>query len=156
MPAVDPHWTSYLTAFATPILALVAGSIAWQQMQTAKAKLKLDLFERRLVVYEGVREYLAVIMRTGVTTPEAERAFLESIHGSKWLFETKLISYLNETLWGRACDLGCLQSELDGMPSEEERSKKIQARADLKQWFLKQHKELEGWFLPYLEFRKWH
>lgn len=155
MPVTDPHWTAYLTAFATPALALMAGFIAWQQMQTAKAKLKLDLFERRLAVYEGVREYLAVIMRSGATTQEAEMAYLESVQGAKWLFGDKLIGYLNETLWQNVCRLGCLQSELDGMPAGDERSQKIQAKADLKMWFLAQHKELDGWFLPYLEFRKW-
>jgi hypothetical protein len=52
-----PIWIEYVKALGTPLAALVAafigGFIAYRQMQTAKNKLKLDLFDKRVAVYKA-------------------------------------------------------------------------------------------------------
>lgn len=45
------HWTAYVSAFGLPIVAAVAAAIAFYQWKTARNKLKLDLFEKRIAVY---------------------------------------------------------------------------------------------------------
>jgi len=46
----------------TPLIAIMASYIAWQQWQTNKQKLKLEKYDRRLRVYEQVREILSIIL----------------------------------------------------------------------------------------------
>ena len=57
-PPADPHWTAYLTAISTPIVAilaaLIAGGIAYKNWRTAQMKLKLDLFDKRISVVEAI------------------------------------------------------------------------------------------------------
>ena len=42
----------------TPVIAIVAVYIAWQQWQTNRQKLILDRYDRRLRIYEEVRKIL--------------------------------------------------------------------------------------------------
>jgi|SRR5882672_5537469 len=50
-------------ALLTPLIAIVATYIAWQQWRTNKQKLLLERYDRRLRVYEEVRKILSVILR---------------------------------------------------------------------------------------------
>lgn len=150
---MTPHWTTYLSALLVPMVAVFGAFIAYRQWRTAQNKLKLDLFDRRLVVYEAARDYISSVMTSGKTTQEKEFEFLTGTRGAKWLFDDEIVQYLDEELWHKICALGCLQSELDGMPAGEERTKKIHAQADLKKWFVSQMKILDGKFASYLTLR---
>jgi hypothetical protein len=46
----DPHWTTYLLAMLTPLIAMIVAFIAFRQWRTAQNRLKLDLFDRRLAL----------------------------------------------------------------------------------------------------------
>jgi hypothetical protein len=48
-----------LHALLTPVIAIVAIYIAWQQWQTNVQKLNLARYDRRLRVYEEVKKYSA-------------------------------------------------------------------------------------------------
>ena len=45
-------------ALLTPVIAIVATYIAWQQWKTNQLKLHLDRYDRRSAVYEDVRQIL--------------------------------------------------------------------------------------------------
>lgn len=149
----EPHWTTYLAALLTPTIAIFGASIAYRQWRTAQNKLKLDLFERRLFVYEAARDYLGSIYTSGKTSPEAEFKFLSGTRGAKWLFDDTVVQYLDKVLWHKICDLSCIQAELDGMPAGEERVRKIHAGAEIKKWMAEQMGVLDEKFSPYLSLR---
>ena len=52
-----PLWVEYVKALGTPVVAIVAasiaGAIAYRQLRTARNKLKLDLFDKRMAVYQN-------------------------------------------------------------------------------------------------------
>lgn len=150
---MTPHWTAYLSALLVPTVAILGALIAYRQWRTAQNRLKLDLFDRRLVVYEAARDYISSVMTSGKTTNEKEFEFLAGIRGAKWLFDEDVTQYLDKELWRKICYLGCLQSELDGMPAGEERTKNIRAQADLKKWLIVQMKVLDDKFAPFLKLR---
>ena len=52
-----------LQALLTPLIAIIATYIAYQQWNTNKLKLKLDRYERRLRVYQKIVETLQLIGR---------------------------------------------------------------------------------------------
>lgn len=156
MCTLDPHWTAYLSALLTPTVAGIAGWIAYQQARTARAKLKLDLFEKRIGVYNEVTACLGHISRTGNTSSENDQRFLVAMHKAKWLFGAEVLSYLEAQLWANMCELHSVSTSLSGMEHSEQRTAKIKTQADLKLWFAKQGKEgLDPLFLPYLSFETW-
>jgi len=54
----ERDWIDYLQAALTPSVALIAVYIGWQQWRTARDKLNLDLFAKRLAIYEALQELL--------------------------------------------------------------------------------------------------
>ncbi len=54
----DLHWTAYLTALLTPLVAIVAAYVAFVNARTAKNKLKLDLFDKRIKVFATIRDLI--------------------------------------------------------------------------------------------------
>jgi hypothetical protein len=149
----DPHWTTYLAALLTPTIAVFGATIAYRQWRIAQNKLKLDLFERRLVIYEAARGYISSVMTSGKTSQIKEMEFLSGTRGAKWLFDDEIVNYLNKVLWHKICALGCVQSELEGMPAGEEHTKKIHAQAELKKWLMAQEEVIDNKFSPFLSLR---
>jgi hypothetical protein len=79
----------------TVVIAAGAAMIAWWQYQTAAAKLKLDLFERRLRVYEGLMRLLGeVVAGPGEKSPLSE--FYAATNEKRFLFDSDITDYLKE------------------------------------------------------------
>ena len=149
----DPHWTQYLAALLTPTVAVFGLTIGYRQWRTAQNKLKLDLFERRLAIYDGIRSFISSVMTTGKTTQNYEMEFLSSTRGAKWLFGPEIIEYIDTVLWHKACDLWCLQEELQDMPAGPERTENIHKKAEIKKWLAAQLVVIDEKFAPYLALR---
>lgn len=143
------HWTSYVTAIAIPIIALVAAWIAFRQSQLARRKLKLDLFDKRMEVYEAVRTALGTAARSGKLTNEQEIEYLLGVRSAKWLFGPDVYEYLDKTLWHKIVDLGLHNSMMEG-PRDNESTKHIHARADTIKWLVAQYQEFDKLCAKYL------
>lgn len=150
---VYPQWTTYLAALLTPTVALFDVYIAYRQWRTAQNKLKSELFERRLLIYEAVRSYISVVLTTGKTSQEEEVRYLSGTRGTQWLFGNEIVYYIDKILWKKICDLSCVQSELEDLPNGEERIAKIKSKAEIRKWLVEQTKELDAKFGPYLSLR---
>lgn len=146
-------WTTYLAALLTPVIAVFGAMIGYRQWRTAQNKLKLDLFERRYAIYDALRGYLSVIMTTGKTDIVSEQKFLQGTHGAKWLLNDDIEHYLHIVIWHKACDLGCLQSELEGHGVGEERTIRVHKAADIKKWFGDQYEVVDKKFEKFLKLR---
>ena len=146
----DPHWTTYLAALLTPTVAVFGLVIAYRQFRTARNKLKLDLFDRRYVVYAAVRELFSSIITTGKTSPAQESSYLIGIRGARWLFGAEVRKYLEEEVWPRIVDLGMYQSQVATPASQEERSEAIKRQAETKKWILSQLNAMDELFAKYL------
>ncbi|WP_344760064.1 hypothetical protein [Luteimonas lutimaris] len=131
-------------------MAVLGVFIAYRQWRTAQNKLKLDLFDRRLLIHTAARDYISSVMTSGRSTSEAEYAYLAGTRGAKWLFNDDIVDYLDKVLWHKICDLGCLQSELEGLPPGQERSEKVRKKAELKKWLFAQMEVLDSKFAPFL------
>lgn len=152
-----PHWTAYFTALMTAGIALMGAWIALQQWRTAQDKLRLDLFEKRMVVYEAARTALGKIFTAGDLSPRDEAEYLVGVTGSKWLFGSDVHSYLHDELWGKLIEMHCHVASLDGLEPGDERNALIGKRTQLRKWFTSQQDRLDSLFLPYLRFqhRSW-
>lgn len=76
---------TWIQALGTPIIGLVAAYVAYQSATTARKKLKFDMFEKRLRVYEEVRAFLK-LAGTGTLTVDDTQALTGSIAHAKFLY----------------------------------------------------------------------
>ena len=133
---IEPHWTAYLTALATPIVAMVAAGIAaffaYQQWRTARNKLKLDLFERRFAVYHAAQSFLASIGQNGKATGDDMQRFAIGTAPARWLFGPDLAEFLSKEVWAKAVELQMLEAELEGLPVSKERTDNVQKQSAVK------------------------
>ena len=141
-----------MTTILTPIIALIALYIAFMQAWTAKEKLKLDLFEKRLKVYDVARNFIESIVESGETKEEEKKKFISDTNGSKWLFNDDIRTYFEEQLWKNAIDLEVIKAELEGSLDGNERSNKAQRQGEIIKWFNAQFNVLDEKFSPFLRF----
>src|SRR6187401_3112610 len=64
MPQV-PTWIVVLQGLLTPVIATVVAYIAYQQYQINRRKLVLDLYDRRVKVYQSTIEFITSVCREG-------------------------------------------------------------------------------------------
>lgn len=145
----DPHWTAYLTALLTPAIALGAAVVAGLQFYLARQKLKLDLFDRRLAVYAGVRKLLGEILRSGKADNEPIFEFLRDTAQAKWLFDDSVAAYFDE-LYRQGSKLHALQAETEARPRSPEHAKLLEKEHATFEWFTQQHAELDRRMEPFL------
>ncbi len=147
----EPHWTTYLAALLTPTVAVLGSYIAYKQWHLAQNKLKLDLFDRRLSVFEAARNLIASIMTSGKAKNEDMFKFLFATREAKWLLDASIAEYLDKQLYDKAIDLQTLDAELEGVPVGDERTINVRAQSEIKKWFAAQFKVLDEKFSPYLQ-----
>lgn len=58
-------WMQIAQLATTVVIGLIAALIAWRQWRTARDKLKLDLFDRRLAVFMDVRKVVSEVTQIG-------------------------------------------------------------------------------------------
>ena len=104
----SPHWTTVLAALLVPVIAFFGAYIAYRQWRTAQNRLKLDLFDRRLAVYEAARRVITTVMTSGRISQEAEFQYLSGTRGALWLYNEEIVRYLDEEIWHKVVDLGTL------------------------------------------------
>jgi len=143
-------------AFVTLIIGGIAAGITLRQYFVAKAKLKLDLFERRLAIFQKTWEILseAVVKGTreknwGLATP-----FNNFLPEAAFLFGPEISEYMNE------CSKNW--TELNGLQAEKyadagkDRQKNIERSTELTRWFLEQASAgCKTKFGVYLDFANW-
>jgi hypothetical protein len=139
----QPQWIGYLSALATPAIALLTGLIAYRQWKTGQDKLKLDLFDRRFALYEKARELLARRATSGKLEGGDVVEFIRGTRSSKWLFNQQIAAYFEKEIGERGLELETLISELEGLPAGAERSKNVEKQRAIKDWFDAQFEALD-------------
>jgi hypothetical protein len=69
------------------VVGLFARYIAYRQWQTAKHRLRLDMFDRRVAVYNATKDLIGTIQIHGQTLPEDLERFYRGIRGAEFLFD---------------------------------------------------------------------
>lgn len=80
----------------TPLIAIVATYVAWQQWQTNRQKLILDRYDRRLRVYEEVRKILSIILRDAKASYADLLQFRTAVSEADFLFGPEIPEYIDE------------------------------------------------------------
>lgn len=83
-----------MDGLALLVIAALGAWIAYRQLVTARTKLQLDLYEKRLPVLQAARVFLSAIATKGTMTDEALIAFTRAIGNARFLFDEELDGYL--------------------------------------------------------------
>ncbi len=133
----------------TPIIALIAIYIAFQQLQTNRNKLKFEKYEKRLHVYKEVTKFLRTMMMPRPTKDDLLK-FPASVAEASFMFEDdpKILEFINN-IQDQGVEIWKLNEQYPKFPHEipqelaEEMVRKIK-------WFRDQLKEAEIRFRKYL------
>lgn len=135
----------------TAVVAVLGVSIAWYQANTAKNRLKMDLFDRRFPVYEAVDLYIQKHLRSDNVSNVDDGAYMVGISGSRWLFDRKFHDYLTEELWDKASEFRDVEIQLRRLQlPPDQRSELLEKKAQLSKYFAIQSRMLDEKFKPYL------
>ena len=149
--STPPVWVTALSALLTPTIAIIAVYIGWQQWRTNRNKLKLDLFDRRFAVYDAARTLIGRVITQSHAKNEQIFEFLGGTREAAFLLDKQIAEYLFKELHHKASLLLTLHSELEGLPVGEERTKNIEHRRQVRNWFEQQYDVLDEKFSKYIQ-----
>ena len=145
------------SGFLIPLIAIITAWIAFQQMRIQRYRVKYDLFERRLKIYETVR--LTVkdsIKHYGNLTDTVLTDFYESCRYSKFLFNNKIQRYISD-IQSKIQDLEVLNQKLDdknGLPIGDDRNKASEDKRKIIMWLTNEISNLEEQFSKFMIINK--
>jgi hypothetical protein len=134
-----------LSALLTPVIALVAVYIAWQQHKINKNQFRLALLDKRMRVFSGAGELIATVMREARIDLQGLVKFYQETRESDFLFGYDIAAYLRE-LSNKAAVIHAYENVVDQEPMNE--------RAEALLWFAGQGDELKKRFGKYMAFTK--
>jgi len=149
----EPHWTAYLFALLAPVVAVLGSFIAYRQWRLAQNKLKLDLFDRRLKIYEAAKNLLGSIVTSGKANDDEVFKYMVATREAKWLLDSEIAAYLDDQIYNKVIELQTLAIEWECVSVGDVRSKNVRAQAEIKQWFMAQYDILDAQFAPFLQLR---
>jgi hypothetical protein len=133
------RWIKILSALLTPLIAIIAVYIAYQQSHTAKMKLKSDLFDRRLVIYNSLMDLITSALGGMKVSNEELYRFSQNMNNGYYLFGREIFLYLDEVR-RKVILLGTHTDQLNSPQTrDKERTKIIQERLEVFSWISDQY-----------------
>ena len=80
----------------TPLIAIIAVYVAWQQWQLNKRKMKLELYDRRKAVYEELKKLFGIISRDATVNMRDLSTYWVNVSEADFLFGSDVTRYLKQ------------------------------------------------------------
>lgn len=140
-----------LKALLTPLIAIIATYIAWQQWNTNKLKLKLERYERRLRVYEEVKRILSLMISKADISLAELLKFRAASAEADFLFGSEIPNYLDE-IYSHGVELRRYNSDIaKKTPGGNDHNAAVQGRDNHLIWLSKQFGLTKDKFKKYLD-----
>ncbi len=142
----------WLSALLTPVIAAIAVYIAYQQWRTNRRRLELDLYDRRLRIYQATIECISAALSFHPTT-EAIFGFRRSTAEADFLFGPDIRRYLDELFkHGLALQRWAeeYRDRTQPLPPGYDHQKVVEGKHEESLWFAGQHDEALRRFKGYL------
>ena len=138
-----PWWLEW-NHTGTPLIAIIATYIAWEQFSINRRQYRLALFEKRYAIFNATAKFIASILQeANVTIPQCIQ-LLQDTRDSNFLFEQDANNFINE-VYQQATALHAHMA----MGAEH-----AQQGHDVMEWFAGRIAEARTIFGRYLDFRK--
>ena len=140
---------------ALPYLTLlVAATVAWigyHQYALAKARFKLDLFEKRFAIYKATEKFLS---SSASPSRDDLAEFRRDTRDALFLFSDDIVKYLEEI--GKAGNyIVTAEALLESSPIGDARTDAVNKQAAEIRKLVDKFDELTAVFTPYLRFDRW-
>lgn len=137
-----------LSALLTPLIAVIAAYVAYQQYRANKLKLQSELYDRRLKIFHMVNDFI-IAMYNARESPDQHISKLRRVQDdSYFLFGADIQEYL-ETLRRKAYSLQ--RAKRDILPASDEDKLELEEEIeDSAYWFLEQQEKSKRKFAKYL------
>lgn len=137
---------SLLQAMLPVILTVFAIYIAYQQYQTNRRKLKLDLFDKRLMIFEATKKLMLGVLNSSSYNLENQTEFNQGTRGAQFLFGEDIKVYLDE-IWSRFIDL-------ETWLEDSKLSEHALERTETKKWFISELRSIDQKFIKYMKLER--
>ncbi len=147
------NWVDILSALLVPTIAIFGSLIAFLQWRINRARLKHELFDRRYQQFTVIKNFLGSIMSSGKVCRDEETKYLIGTSGIRFIFNKEIAAYIEQNIWHPALKLETLDSDLEGLPVGDERTKNIEKQREIKNQLNEEFRNLEELFSPYLQLK---
>ena len=137
-------------ALITLVIGGIAAYIACHQYHVARAKLKLDLFEKRYAIFEETWKFLSGVVQGENIRQPAIHPIMNLAPQASFLFGKDIEEYISRAHSKRS-ELASLEREIQLGNNEA-----IERNTQLMEWFVNESIScVKAAFGPYLDFAKW-
>lgn len=163
----------YIQVIGTLIIALCAAFVTWriqtrqvaiaqqaaqtahQAAETARNKLKLDLFDRRWTMYASAQKLIKKVAAGHAVDADTLDAYSSATTGAKWIFNKGTQDYF-EALAAQVDALNLVRAERSGHASDDDSGPRAEWEAKLNSWWAKQGREIDDVMAPFMHLREGH
>jgi cell division septum initiation protein DivIVA len=152
---ISPYWQAILTLIVSVAVAFISW-LQWQtaekQSETARNRLRLDLFERRIKVYDAWMTMAAIAAQKGDITREEQQICSVATKGAEFLFNKEIDNYCQQLL-GEAVTIGVQKYRIDQIKksgTEQEPQAEVRHN-ECRIWFNQQFNEMPKRFAEFLK-----
>jgi hypothetical protein len=141
-------------AFVALVIGMIAAAIASRQFLVAKAKLNLDLFEKRYAVYELLWKHLTHL--TGAELRSVEAEYSNAVPTAYFLFGPEIGKYMEDI---RLKGFELVQAKRIANTPGGDSTKQTEADAkidELEVYLFREIEALRARFAKYMDFAEWH
>jgi len=151
---------SILSVVANVVVAIFLAYVTYQNYKinsynsnVQKDNLRLALFERRYLVYEGIKEFITFVLREGKVDYNSIATLGSKTRDGEFLFGSEVKGYI-DNLREKGFKLKSCRRKLADrtLPIGDERNKLAEEEEQLLIWFGNQHEEIMRIFRKYLKF----
>lgn len=134
-------------AALAPLIALLAVYIAFRQVRNDELRRRIDLYDRRHTIYQGISRFLLNAVREASVTDEDLRHLSKTTAEGFFLFGAKFEVYVKE-LNRKGARLMTIRTALESGTtlSDAERASVIQEQSELLNWIGEQFKDSKRLF----------
>jgi len=130
--------TDYAQLIATVVLGIIAAVIAWQQYKTNHHKLRLDLFEKRMLVFGDLMEFIQTVCVKADAPNDVWVLIHRRTNERIFLFGKDISDYANK-IKDQAARLRQIQKACNGkLANSEELEALNEEGSEILDWFDKQ------------------
>lgn len=142
----------FFGAFLTPVIGIAVTYIAYQQYITNSQKLKLDIYEKRLAIYQKIRRILSIVLRDAKISFEELLEFRTSVAESDFLFGSEITKYIDQ-IYSRGLNLASSREQFSNLPAGDERRRLVAENSEHLGWLTDQLPILKTKFNKYLSLK---
>ena len=147
------HYIEILAALLTPTIAIITTYIAIQQYRNNRAKLRHELYEKRLVIYKAVTRFIRTARFAERIKPDDSMAFAAVKSESHFLFGNDVTDYISmlDDKGMEQYGLQLVEVKMAELSGNELMQQEIK---DLKLWFEDQEEIAAQKFMSYLDLKR--